>query len=276
MRTNGWQRRVSTLSAVCAALVLSAAPAAAAPDLEITAMSVQGTPREGSCNTISMTVRNSGDEFTNVAGIKVFLATYTQGSPNLNRAEKNDIMISPIQPGQQTTFNVQNVEFKAQGGMTVQALVDFDNRVPEANENNNTRVLNTNVSGSCYVTPTPTPRPVGDCDLVATFTQPTGTTAPAGGVDFTVRFANQGKGTCNANKVKLMRFTATSCSGYGSQVGGSGALLALPSLAPGQSQELAWRDELRPGRYCFKPVYSSPHNDANNFNHHPTKQLSVQ
>jgi hypothetical protein len=261
-------------AALVAVVALGNAPAQALPDLQITAMSVQGTPREGACNSISMTVRNAGDQFTNVAGIKIFLATYTQNNSNLNRAENNQTMIGPIQPGQQTTFTISNVEFKAQGGMTVQALVDFDNQVAESNENNNTSLLNTNVSGSCYVSPTPTP--ASACDLEATFTAPTGTTATGPEVGFTVRFQNKGQGPCKENRIKLMRYSSSSCSGYGSQVGGSGALLPLNALAAGASQDLNWTDKVTRGRYCYKPVYSSPHNDLNNFNHHPTKPLSIQ
>ncbi|HVS03413.1 MAG TPA: CARDB domain-containing protein [Thermoanaerobaculia bacterium] len=261
---------------ILAVAVLGAAPAHALPDLRITAMSVQGTPLQGQCNTVNMTVRNDGDQFTNVAGIKIFLATYTQGASNQNRAEKNDILIGPIQPGQQTSFQVTNVDFKAQGAMSVQALVDFDDQVAESNEGNNTSLINTSVSGVCGGAP---PAPTGGlCDLTAVFTAPAPTQTSVNGptVQFALYFKNIGKEGCARNKVKLMRYNNNTCSGYGSQVGGSGNFQTLNALAPQASQSLSFADiKTTKGKYCYKIVYSSPHNDIDNSNHHPKKVLAV-
>lgn len=257
-----------------ATLLLAGAPAWGAADLQITALSVQGSARVGNCNTLSMTVRNNGDQFTQTASIDIFVATYSQGASNQNRAEKTFI-ISPLQPGQQSIVPVSNVEFKAAGGMTIQALVDSTQEVTESNENNNGFLLNTNVSGSC--SPTPTPPPVSACDLSAQFVAPTGSTVTGPNVSLTVEFKNESQADCPGNKVKLMRYNGTTCSGYGTQVGGSRALFALQALRPGATQRIDWRDERVPaGKYCYKMSYSSPHNDANNNNHHPQKKLAVQ
>lgn len=264
--------------AVAAALtlcVLTAAPALAAADLQITAMTVQGTPRVGSCNTISMTVSNTGDAFTDTATLDIFLATYTQGASNQNRAEKS-AMISPIQPGQQTSFQIQDVEFKDSGQMTVQALVDSTQEVSEDNENNNTRLLNTTVSGSCTAPPTRTPISRSQCDLAATFTAPSSSSVDGPTVNLVVRFENKSSASCEANKVKLMRYNSSRCGGYGTQVGGSGAFQTLNALAGNGSQDISWTDRrVSDGKYCYKITYASPHNDSDNSNHHPQKKLAV-
>lgn len=267
----------TTTFALCAALLagaLAATPAQAQPDLQITAMSVQGTPRVGKCNAVSMTVRNSGSAFTDTASIGIFLATYSQGLANQNRAEK-DSMIGPIQPGGQTSFVIQDVEFVTSGQMTVQGLADSEEQVAEQNENNNMRVLNTTVSGSCAAPP-PTTSTTNACDLQAIFVAPPSGTVSGPNIDLVVRFSNKTRPTCPGNKVKLMRYSSSTCSGYGVQVGGSGNFQTLDPLPTNGTQNLEWTDSrVKPGKYCYKITYSSPHNDANNSNHHPKKQVAV-
>lgn len=263
------------LAAALLAGLLAAAPAQAQPDLQITAMSVQGTPRVGKCNTVSMTVRNAGDEFTQTASIGIFLATYSQGAPNQNRAEKN-AMIGPIQPGGQTSFQIQDVEFATSGQMSVQALADSAQQVAEQNENNNTRLLNTTVSGSCVTPPPPTTSTSSACDLQAIFVAPTSSTVSGPNVDLVVRFSNKTRTACPGNKIKLMRYSSSTCSGYGVQVGGSGNFQTLNPLPSNGTQDISWTDSrVKSGKYCYKMTYSSPHNDANNSNHHPQKKLAV-
>ena len=143
---------LAILAAAVLAVLAGGAPAYAAADLEITAMSVQGTPRVGACNTVSMTVRNNGDAFTGNATLDIRVKTFPSATPLQNLAQK-DLFISPMQPGAQVTFNVTSVEFLAPGAATVQAVVDSTNETAEGNENNNTETLTTTVSGSCAQPP---------------------------------------------------------------------------------------------------------------------------
>lgn len=117
------------------------------------------------------------------------------------------------------------------------------------------------------------------CDLKVAFVAPTGNTVTSGqAVTWTLRFKNIGKSTCKANRIKLSRYSGRTASGYGSAIGGSGNLQKLPALASGESVDLNFVEKRPPGRgkYTYKIRFSSPHNDANNRNHNPTKTVSFK
>lgn len=273
-------RRRSPSGVLVAALALSlsfvgALAASAQPDLEITSMTVQGAARKGACNTIAVVVRNSGTQASAIAGIDVFLATYTQGNSFQNRAEQTAMIGGVIQPGNTVNFNFSNVDFKAQGAMTAQALVDSTSKVAESNENNNSRLLNVNVSGECYAPPPPPPPPAQTCDLKAVFTAPTAATLPAGQpAVFTIAYSNPANaGPCNAFKVNLSRYTGRTCSGYGSRVGGSGAWQSVAALGPGQSATVSFTEKNPTrGTYCYGLGYS-PHNYSTKTNSHRPQKV---
>lgn len=267
---------LAVLAAAALALLAAAAPAHAAADLEIVSMTVQGTPRVGTCNTVSMTVKNSGDEFTGNATLDVRVITFPSGSPFQNRVQK-DLFISPLQAGAQVTFNVTDIEFKASGGATLQAVVDSTNETPESNENDNSETLNTTVSGSC-VQPGPSPGPTNDpnCDLSLVFTAPTGTTASAPNPSFTLRAKNEGSGACPGTKLRLYRYNGTRAGGYGSAVGGTRNIWVIPALSPGQSAENTFADKVSKGTYTYAPNFLGPWNDGDNGNHRTAKTVNVQ
>jgi hypothetical protein len=115
------------------------------------------------------------------------------------------------------------------------------------------------------------------CDLEATFTAPAGTPVAGGGpVTWTLQYRNVGNQACSGNQVKLQRYTGTTASGYGSQVGGSGASQTLIALGPDQAQSLSFTEQAAPtsGTYTYKPGCSSPCNDANNTNQYPTRTVT--
>lgn len=119
----------------------------------------------------------------------------------------------------------------------------------------------------------------GGCDLKTTFTAPTGNTVTGGqAVTWTLKFENIGSGQCAANTIRLRRYSGNTASGYGSAIGGSGNLKTLPALAAAGSVNLSFVENVPPntGVYTYKASYSSPHNDGNNFNHHPTKTVTFQ
>ena len=95
---------------------------------------------------------------------------------------------------------------------------------------------------------------------------------------YQVKFKNQGTGACIGNKIKLNRYNNSSCSGYGSSIGGSGGFATLNPLQPGAEQTLTWSERSAPrrGRVCLKMSYSPAFNDDNNGNHHPKKQVTYQ
>lgn len=275
-------KRLVNHGLVAAALIalpaLSGSPAEAAADLEITAMSVQGTPRVGTCNTISMTVRNSGDAFTGNATLDVALITYPSGTPTQNRVQK-DLFISPMQGGAQVTFNITQVEFKVAGSATVQGLVDSTQETSESNENNNSRTLATTVSGSCVTPPPSNPPPTQNgCDLSLTFTAPTGSTVSANSnTTYTVLAKNEGTGSCEATKLRLYRYNGGTASGYGSAVGGTRNIWAIPALRPGQTATNDFVDNPKaPGTLTYATKFLGAWNDANNHNHLPKKTVKAQ
>jgi hypothetical protein len=270
-------RALHSAALALALALIGAGTASAQPDLEITSMSLVGTARQGACNTVALVVRNSGNQGTAVAGINTFMATYSQGNPNLNRAERTDMIGGVIQAGNTVPFNLTNVDFKAQGAMTVQALIDSTSKVAESNENNNSRTLNVNVSGSCTNTPPPPPTPTSTCDLKAIFTAPSGSSAPAGQpATFTINFSNPpGAGTCPAFKVKLMRSNGRTCGGYGSQVGGSGAWQAVGPVAPGGSATASFTEKNpTKGTSCYSLGYSPHAYNTQTNSHRPQKVVA--
>jgi hypothetical protein len=268
--------RLAILAVAIVALLAGAAPAHAAADLEITAMTVQGTARVGTCNTLSMTVKNNGDAFTGNATLDIRVITFPSGSPFQNRVEK-DLFISPMQGGAQVTFPVSNVEFKAPGAATVQAVVDSTQETAESNENNNAETLTTTVSGSCtQPSPVPGPSNPSGCDLSLIFTAPTGTTASAPNPSFTLRAKNEGNAACPAAKLRLYRYNGSTPTGYGSAVGGTRNIWGIPALSPGQTAENTFTDKVGKGTYTYAPKFLSPWNDGNNGNHRTAKTVNVQ
>lgn len=267
---------LAVLAAAVLVLLAGAAPAHAQADLEITSLAVQGQARVGTCNTLSMTVRNNGDAFTGNATLDIRVITFPAGSPFQNRVEK-DLFISPMQGGAQVTFNVTDVEFKAAGGATIQSVVDSTNETAESNENNNSETLNVNVSGSCTPPPTtPGPTTGPGCDLSLTFIAPAGNTASAPSPSFTLRAKNEGSAACEATKLRLYRYNGSRAGGYGSAVGGTRNIWAIPSLGPGQTAENAFTDKVSKGTYTYAPKFLGPWNDDDNGNHRPKKTVKVQ
>lgn len=268
--------QLAVLAAAAVALLAGAVPAHAAADLEIVALTVQGTPRVGTCNTLSMTVKNNGDAFTGNATLDIRVITFPSGSPFQDRVEK-DLFISPMQGGAQVSFPVSNVEFKAPGAATIQAVVDSTQETAESNENNNSFTLSTNVSGSCVTPPSnPGPSTGGGCDLSLIFTAPTGTTASAPNPSLTLRAKNEGTGACPATKLRLYRYNGSRPSGYGSAVGGTRNIWAIPSLSPGQTADNTFTDKVSKGVYTYAPKFLGPWNDGNNGNHRTAKTVTVQ
>jgi hypothetical protein len=266
---------LAVVAAAAMTLLAGAVPAHAAADLEIVAMTVQGTPRVGTCNTLSMTVKNNGDAFTGNATLDIRVITFPAGSPFQSRVEK-DLFISPMQGGAQVTFPISNVEFKAPGAATIQAVVDSTNETSESNENNNSQTLSTTVSGACnQPPPTPGPSTGPGCDLSLVFTAPSGNTVAAPPA-FTLRAKNEGSGTCPATKLRLYRYNGSRPGGYGSAVGGTRNIWAIPSLSPGQTAENTFTDKVSKGVYTYSPKFLGAWNDDNNGNHQTAKTVTVQ
>lgn len=115
------------------------------------------------------------------------------------------------------------------------------------------------------------------CDLKVDVVFPTGSLV-AGGSSLTwkLSFTNiAASGSCAANQVRLNRYVGTTASGSATAVGGSGSWQPLPALAPQQAVEIGFNEASPPtsGMHTYKVAYASPHNDANNGNHHTTKTV---
>ncbi len=269
----------AAFTALTGGIMLYGSTAFALPDLRITSMQIVGQARQGTCNTVRMTVRNQGNQFSNTATLDVFLATYTQGASNQNRATKN-LFISPLQPNRQVQFNITNVEFKAQGAMTLQGLVDSTQEVAEGNESNNARTQNVNVNGACGAPPPRRhlTRQRRGCDLSLTFTLPSGNTIPYNqNTTFQLRAKNEGTAQCNATKLRLYRYNSSRASGYGSAVGGTRNIRVINALNPGATQNINFTGKPRAkGTLTYAPKFLGPWNDSNNYNHRPKKTVRAQ
>lgn len=116
------------------------------------------------------------------------------------------------------------------------------------------------------------------CDIKAIFSFPNGAVHNGNSnQNWRIYFKNQGSADCKKSKVKLMRY-GSSCGGYGTQIGGSGAFQQLEALSPGGNMELTFNERRTPrrGAYCYKLVYSGAYNDDNNSNHRPQKKVKFQ
>ncbi|MDZ7589674.1 MAG: CARDB domain-containing protein [Rubrivivax sp.] len=115
------------------------------------------------------------------------------------------------------------------------------------------------------------------CDLKADVVFPSGSLVGGGSaLAWKLSFANiAASGSCAANQVRLNRYAGTTASGSATTVGGSGSWQPLPALAPGQSVQIDFSEASPPtsGTHTYKLAYASPHNDANNGNHHTTKTV---
>lgn len=122
------------------------------------------------------------------------------------------------------------------------------------------------------------PNPAG-CDLQVTFNSPSGTEQGGRTVPFVLRIRNVGSAGCNAFKLKLMRYSGKTCSGYGTQVGGSGNWQSVLALNAGGSATARFQEAPAPrrGTFCYQLGYSpGNYSDANNANHRPRQTVSYQ
>jgi hypothetical protein len=265
---------LAALAAAVVALAAVATPAHAAADLEITSMTLQGTARVGTCNTVRLTVKNHGDAFTGNATLDIRLISFPSSAPNQNRVEK-DLFISPLQPGAQVSFNVSAVELKAAGPATLQAVVDSTQETAEGNEGNNTETLTVNVAGSCAGGSVPLATANPGCDLSLAFTAPAGGTVPAN-TTYALRAKNEGSAACPSTKLRLYRYNGSSASGYGSAVGGTRNIWTVPALSPGQAADQGFADSGAKGTVTYAPKFLSAWNDGDNSNHRTSKTVTIQ
>ena len=116
------------------------------------------------------------------------------------------------------------------------------------------------------------------CDVIAKFIAPAGTSLPGNSsVAWAVELKNQGNAQCNMAKVKLMRYGSRTCTGYGSQVGGSSAWRKFGPLNPGGVSTVQFKESPTPakGSFCYKLEYSPfNYSDANNNNHKIRRTVS--
>ena len=115
---------------------------------------------------------------------------------------------------------------------------------------------------------------LAQCDLKAEFTAPAGTSLPGGQpVQWSLRFTNvSGSGTCAANKVRLQRSGGSTAVALGNVT----VYRTLPALGPLASTTLTFPEATTPasGTYVYKPEYATPHDDADNANHHPSRTVT--
>lgn len=260
-------------------LVLMAAPVWAGPDLTITKLKVLSKPLQGRCNTVAITVKNIGDQPSR--GSKGAIITFPQGNPFQQRSQLK-IFVPALRPGKYRTMSVRRVNILPLGKVTVQAVINEPQSFTEDNFNNNISTQQVSVVDTCNAGRTNNPVNNAACDLKLEFSAPTGTSLSANQpVDFIVRAENIGSGACPQRSVKLNRYNNSTGSGYGSQIGGSGASRLIPALPAKQQTNnqvltLTWTDDPSPGTKTYKATFTSPHNDANNFNHYPKKTVVFQ
>jgi hypothetical protein len=249
------------LSLAAAIAALSAGPALAAIDLQVTSLAFQQPPKIGNCNTLNIAVTNNGDQLGNAitgAQVRVF------PSDNAFSPVVRNVFFSSFQPGGTQTRTLSNVDLPEGEQYTVQVVADCCNssgqaltngQLAESNENNNTQTI--------FVTPSQ-PCGGGNCDLTATFTSPAQGILPGTyPANLSVQFGNAGGAACAAQSVTLLR--------SGTPVGTQ----ALSSLNPGQTKSLGWSDTNHPaaGQVVYGLQYGAAP-DSNSSNHQPTKSLT--
>ena len=114
---------------------------------------------------------------------------------------------------------------------------------------------------------------LAQCDLDAEFGGVANPTFPTGQpASLSVRFSNLAKdGACPANQVRLRRTGGTSAAAVTAAM----PLQALPALAPAGVALLTFQVESPlPGTHVYEVEYATPHEDANNRNHHPTRTVT--
>ncbi len=218
---------------------------------------------------LSVKYKNIGG--ANCPAKQITLARYAGTSASGSSTNIGSKSLQALAPGQSKGLSWKDSNHATNGKFTYRP--SFNGGHSDANNGNHnpTRTLSFKTRGTGGGG-----GPSSGCDLRAIITQPQGATAPSGNINFQVSFQNIGNGTCVANKIKLTRHNGSNCTGYGSQVGGSGNFEGLPPLAVGGQTTLSWTDRyVGNGSYCYKVVYASAHNDTNNNNHHPKKGLAV-
>lgn len=214
--------------------------------------------------------------FENIGGAncpskQVSMNRYAGTSPTGSPSNVGTQSLQALSPGQNKSVSWRDDDHPASGQFTYSPA--YSGGHSDANNGNHTP--STTISFKSRNSGGGGQPPTG-CDLTANFVVPQGSTASSGNIAFQVRFKNEGTGTCPANSIKLMRYNNSSCSGYGSQVGGSGGAEGLPVLNVGADVDLNWTDRyVQRGRYCYKIGYGRAHNDSNNDNHRVQKRLSV-
>ncbi|MCH9647907.1 MAG: hypothetical protein K0U98_06685 [Deltaproteobacteria bacterium] len=215
--------------------------------------------------------------FENIGGAncpskRVILNRYTGTSPSGSPTNVGMESLQALAPGQRKNVSWRDDDHPPSGQFTYRP--DYGGGHSDANNGNHSpsqtiafKSRNGNGGGG---------QPPTGCDLTANFVLPQGPTTSAGNIGLRVRFKNEGTGTCPANSIKLTRYNNSSCSGYGSQVGGSRGFQGLSVLNVGAEVDLNWTDRnVRRGRYCYKVGYARAHNDSDNDNHRVQKRLSV-
>jgi hypothetical protein len=247
-----------------AALAALAAPAWGAGNLVPQTVTLDPSVLQiGNCNKIGVQVRNSGDQLINTI-TKVAVIVFPTATPTQGRVEKA-VFVSALNAGATSPLQwVSGIELQGGGQHTVQVLVDANQQVPEANENDNLQTQFVNVSASCGG---------GQCDLKAIFSFPTYSNLPGSQpAKFTVAMSNIGGASCPAKTVTLDRFNGSSAGGAGTEV----ATAELAALAPNATKSIYLTDESHAatGTFTYKVDYTAAQSDANNTNHNPTKTVT--
>ncbi|MCZ6820164.1 MAG: hypothetical protein O7G31_11850 [Calditrichaeota bacterium] len=251
-------------------------------DLKVTFVAPTGnTVTSGQAVTWTLQFKNIGKSACKANRIKLSRYSGTTGSGygSAIGGSGNLQKLPALAPGE--SVDLSFVEKKPPSKGTYTYKIRFSSPHNDANNRNHgpTKTV-TFKRGTTRRPPISRGRPKsGLCDLETTFTAPTGNTVTGGqAVTWTLKFENIGSGQCAANTIRLRRYSGNTASGYGTAVGGSGNLKTLPALAAAGSVNLSFVENYPPntGTYSYKASYSSPHNDGNNFNHHPTKTVTFQ
>jgi hypothetical protein len=114
---------------------------------------------------------------------------------------------------------------------------------------------------------------LAQCDLKAEFGGVVNPTVPTGQpASLSIRFSNLAtEGACPANQVRLHRTSATGPATVAAPM----AFQALPALAPQGVALLTFQVESPlPATHVYELEYQTPHQDANNGNHRPTRTVT--
>ena len=126
--------------------MLSPLPALAGPDLDITQLEIEGTPKVGKCNTAIVRVKNVGNQSITTTTKTSVVANKASGG---GQGQIHYVDIGATQPGKAQLQRIKNFEIASPGQWSLHAVADSGQQIKEDNEKNNRETKRITVKQKC-------------------------------------------------------------------------------------------------------------------------------